>query len=279
MQHKITGFLLVGAVGFLLTGCGGVHGNDSTHNNAATSEPDTARIVEEEVKQHIEALNHDKAGIKTVSCRERGPVPSMGTEAVAFLCTFDGETAKAELWAKLPMDQEEPVMPLDLTAERELAARGEVSGLNDGHSEADNRSAEEDIHHAEEEVSQEGSASTTTGPTSSSTSGPARNSSEVSGKCAVEEGVQSFISFPEIADLTASGTSCQTANAVAMAMKVAGASQTPFPHGQFSLGKAEGEQHYQCVYRNLNPRYNEEEGVTATCRGPGKALVTMQLNS
>ena len=54
----------------------------------------------------------------------------MGTDAVAFLCSIhanNGEVAKPELWASLPMDEENKVELLDETAERELAARGEAA--------------------------------------------------------------------------------------------------------------------------------------------------------
>lgn len=145
--------LLVGALGVLLAGCGSMPDGDSTRSNAArSSESGIVRIVGEEVKQHIENLNHGQADIRSVACKERGPVPSMGRNAVAFLCTFDGETDHAELWAELPMDHEEPVMLLDVAAEQELAARGEYAGLKDGGSEASNKAAEEDIHHSEKEV-------------------------------------------------------------------------------------------------------------------------------
>lgn len=142
----------VAVVGLLLAGCGG-----STHRGSTVTESPTAdTTVGQEVKKHIEALNpSEHVGIRSVSCEERGPVPSMGRDAVAYLCSIhseDGETTKPQLWAYLPMDEEEPVQTLDTTAERELASRGESAGLNDGHSEADNRGAEEDIRKAEETV-------------------------------------------------------------------------------------------------------------------------------
>ena len=144
-----------------LAGCGASSKHSSTSTAAVFSGSRTERIVESEIVQHIKALNHGEGYIKTLSCKRRGSVPSMGEGAVAFLCTFDGETAHADLWAWLPKDQEEPVMPLDLTAEQELAARGEYAGLKDGHSEEDNRSAEEDVRNVEEEVSKEDSTTTT----------------------------------------------------------------------------------------------------------------------
>jgi hypothetical protein len=151
--------VLLGCI--MLAGCGGA-AHDAT---VAAKAPGTDEAVGAKVKRHLEDLNpHQNAGIRSVSCEERGPVPSMGTNAVAFLCTIDannGEATKPQLWAYLPQDKENHVELLDETAERELAARGEVPGLNDGHSEADNRSAEEDIHHAEEEVTQQSSAQAT----------------------------------------------------------------------------------------------------------------------
>ncbi len=145
---------------FLLSGCGGT-AHDAT---GAAKTPSRDEAVGAEVKRHIEALNPTQdVGIRSISCEERGPVPSMGTNAAAFLCSIyanNGKATKPQLWAYLPQDEENHVELLDETAERELAARGEVAGLNDGHSEADNRSAEQDIHHAEEEVN--GSADTTT---------------------------------------------------------------------------------------------------------------------
>jgi hypothetical protein len=155
----ITALLMTTVGVFLLSGCGGSH--QASHDGSAQSGPAkspaerVAYIVGQEVKQHLEALNHYKAGITTVSCKKRDSVPSMGTNAVAFLCTFDNEPAHAELWAELPMDHEEPVQPLDLTAEQELAAHGEYAGVKDGQSEANNKSAEEDIRHAETEVQDE----------------------------------------------------------------------------------------------------------------------------
>jgi hypothetical protein len=142
----------VAVVDLLLAGCGG-----SAHRGSTGAENPTAdTTVGEEVKKHIEALNpSEHVGIKSVSCEERGPVPSMGRDAVAYLCSIhaeNDETTKPQLWAHLPMDEEEPVQTLDTTAERELASRGESVGLNDGHSEADNRGAEEDIKKAEETV-------------------------------------------------------------------------------------------------------------------------------
>jgi hypothetical protein len=145
----------------LMTGCG-----DAAHNaTVAASKPTTAQSVGAEVRRHVEALNPNQdVGIRSVSCEERGAVPSMGANAVAFLCSVhasDGEATTPHLWAYLPQDEENHVELLDETAERELAARGDVAGLNDGHSEADNRSAEEDIRHAEETVTQQTSAPAT----------------------------------------------------------------------------------------------------------------------
>jgi hypothetical protein len=156
MRRKIAKRVLVAVFAGLLVGCGASSKHGSTTASSASEHAGSAidRVVESEVRKHLEILNPG-VKLKAPSCEERGPVPSMGEDALAFLCTFDGETAHAELWAELPMDHEEPVQPLDLTAERELAARGEVAGLNDGHSEADNRSAEEDIRHAEETSSQQ----------------------------------------------------------------------------------------------------------------------------
>lgn len=154
--------LRIGAFALLtcMAGCGSAHTNSTKTASSGSAIDNT---VGEQVKQHLEALNRGGAGIRSVSCIQRGPVPSMGTDAVAFLCSIhanNGEVAKPELWASLPMDEENKVELLDETAERELAARGEAAGLNDGHSESANKSAEEDIHHAEEEVS--GASNTTT---------------------------------------------------------------------------------------------------------------------
>lgn len=136
---------------------------DCARCDRSRQKPSRDEAVGAEVKRHIEVLNPTQdVGIRSISCEERGPVPSMGTNAAAFLCSIhpnNGEATKPQLWAYLPQDEENHVELLDETAERELAARGEVAGLNDGHSEADNRSAEQDIHHAEEEVN--GSADTT----------------------------------------------------------------------------------------------------------------------
>jgi hypothetical protein len=160
--HIAKMILRIGAFALLtcMAGCGSAHTNSTKTASSGSAIDNT---VGEQVKQHLEALNRGGAGIRSVSCIQRGPVPSMGTDAVAFLCSIhanNGEVAKPELWASLPMDEENKVELLDETAERELAARGEAAGLNDGHSESANKSAEEDIHHAEEEVS--GASNTTT---------------------------------------------------------------------------------------------------------------------
>jgi hypothetical protein len=274
--------------GLLLAGCGSAHTNPTKTASSGSAIDNT---VGEQVKKHLEGLNHGGAGIKSVSCIQRGPVPSMGTDAVAFLCSIqadNGEVAKPELWASLPMDEENKVELLDETAERELAARGEVAGLNDDHSESANKSAEEDIKKSEEtvrETSQSPAAKTsptpTTGATTSATTAPTSTTTagQVS-QCEVEQSVQAFYSFPNIKYLTASHTTCQTANGVAMEMKVAGSTQRPSPRGPFSLSIADGEQRFRCEYRNLhNAQHNYEEGELATCDGPNNAVVTMRLSS
>jgi hypothetical protein len=274
--------------GFLLAGCGSAHTNSTKTASSGSAIDNT---VGEQVKQHLEALNHGNAGIKSVSCKQRGLVPSMGAEATAFLCSItanNGEVAKPELWASLPLDEENKVELLDETAERELAARGEVAGLNDGHSESANKSAEEDIKKSEETVREtsqspaaKASPTPTTGETTPTTAGP--TSTTTAGQmsqCAVEQSVQAFYSFPNIKYLTASHTSCQTANGVAMEMKVAGSTQRPFPRGPFSLSIADGEQRFRCEYRDLHDaQHNYEEGELATCDGPHNAVVTMRLGS
>ncbi len=133
----------------------------------------------------------------------------MGPDAVAFLCLVhadNSEVAKPELWASLPMDEETKVELLDETAERELAARGELAGLNDGHSEADNRSAESDIRHAGE-VSQEAPSQPTSPEASASTSGESTNAID----CGVLTYRSAHWSLGERWRITDSATSCSEA--------------------------------------------------------------------
>jgi hypothetical protein len=188
--------------GLLLTSCGGGGRKATVAVKAAT--------VGAEVKRHIEALNpSENVGISSVSCEQRGPVPSMGTNAVAFLCSIhatNGEATKPQLWAYLPSDNENHVELLDETAERELASRGELAGLNDGHSEADNRSAESDIRHAGE-VSQEASSQQTSPEASVSTSGESMNATD----CGVLTYRSAYWSLGERWRITDSATLCSEA--------------------------------------------------------------------
>ena len=189
----------------LLAGCGGGGRKAKVAVKAATVD----QTVGAEVTRHIEALNpSENVGIRSISCEQRGPVPSMGISAVAFLCSIhatNGEATKPQLWAYLPSDNENHVELLDETAERELASHGELAGLNDGHSEADNRSAESDIRHAGE-ASQE----TSSQQTSPSTSSESTNASD----CGVLTYRSAHWSLGERWRITDSATSCSEATRV-----------------------------------------------------------------
>lgn len=201
--------VLVVLGGLLLAGCGGGGRKATVAANAATVD----QTVGAEVTRHIEALNpSENVGIRSVSCEQRGPVPSMGTNAVAFLCSIhatNGEATKPQLWAYLPSDNENHVELLDETAERELASHGELAGLNDGHSEADNRSAESDIQHAGE-ASQEASSQQASPEASASTSSESTNATD----CGVLTYRSMHWSLGERWRITDSATSCSEATRV-----------------------------------------------------------------
>ena len=230
MRPVFTALSVASAAVILMAGCGSAH-TSSTKTATAGSAVDGT--VGEEIKTHVEALNHGTAGIQSVTCAERGPVPSMGTDAVAFLCSIradNGEVTKPELWASLPMDEENKVELLDLTAERELAARGDIAGLNDGRSEPANKAAEEDIKHAEASVRESlnkqarpnvpspttataGSPEATPSATVPSTTGSGENAS------ARPCGSVSSGEYTEIPVVSYGGTRCSTArNLVALVM-------------------------------------------------------------